>query len=166
MSILWDIKGQLCTYRQPWEPSRTGVTCSALGKEGCSAVCPWNGDQGTGIRVRLCSEQSPSQHLNSVWAASGQNPASREWDRVLPAPQKGFGMDPCCRKHRGCTAEHTSMQRDWSSRNTEQGEPYLGARSTTRTRGTWQGLGTGAPSVTQPCLSPLPFNNKTGKSSP
>lgn len=39
-------EGQLCTYRQPWQPSRTWVTRSALGKEGCSAGCPWKRGPG------------------------------------------------------------------------------------------------------------------------
>lgn len=135
-------KGQLCTYRQPWEPSRTGVTCSALGKEGCSAVCPWNGGQGTGIRVRLCSEKSPSQHLSSVCVASGQNPASREWDQGPACSQKGVWDGSMLQEAQGMFCRsHIHAEGLEQQEYREQGEPYLRARSTTRTRGTWQGLG-------------------------
>lgn len=111
---------QLCTYRQPWEPSRTWVTCSALGKEGCSAVCPWNGGPGRWEQGEALLREIPMSwdHLSSACAASGQSPASREWEQGPVCSQNGV----------------------WDG-SVLPGEPYLGARSTTRTWGTWQGLG-------------------------
>lgn len=54
--------------------------------------------------------------------------------------------DPCCQEHR------------------EQGEPYLGARSTTGTRGTWQGLGDKS-IISDTALAETP-PSLTGRSSP
>lgn len=102
-------KVQLCTYRKPWEPSRTWVSCSALGKEGCSAVCPWKREPGSWDQGEAGIREIPMSwdHLSSVCAAPGQNPASREWDQGPACSQKGVwdgsmlqaAQGMCCRSH-------------------------------------------------------------------
>lgn len=77
------------TYRQPWKPSRTRVSCSALKQEGCSAA--WSQPGGAGdpelLTIPVC--------LGHLRKAPGQNLASSEWDQG-PACSCNGVWDPRC----------------------------------------------------------------------
>lgn len=126
------------------------------------------GDQGTGIRVRLCSDKS--QCLGTISAVSVLHQDTTQpagsGIRVLPAPKKGVWDGSMLEAAQGVYCRST--QRDQSSQeHREHGEPYLGARSTTRTRGTWQGLGDKS-TISDTALAERPsqFSCKIGKNSP
>lgn len=79
------------TYRQPWKPSRTWVSHSALKQEGCSAVWSWK--EGTGdpkqgealLGQSLCAWATSTvsiQHQDKTKPATNRT-------RVLPAHAKG-----------------------------------------------------------------------------
>ena len=82
------------TYRQPWKPSRTWVSCSALKQEGCSAAWSWQGGTGDPEQGEAFLGQSPCAWATSTVSIQHQDktqPATSR-ARVLPAPAKGSGI--------------------------------------------------------------------------
>ena len=82
------------TYRQPWKPSRTWVSCSALKQEGCSAAWSWQGGTGDPEQGEAFLGQSPCAWATSTVSIQHQDktqPAT-SGARVLPAPAKGSGI--------------------------------------------------------------------------
>lgn len=110
-----------------------------------------------GIRLSLCSDKSPCPGTIPAVSVLPQDRTQPPGNgtRVLPAPKKGFGMDP------GDVLQVTHPRRGITA-----GQPYLGARSTTRTGGTWQGLGDKSTISDRALAEPPPsFSCKIGRNS-
>lgn len=125
------------TYRQPWKPSRTWVSHSALKQEGCSAVWSWK--EGTGdpkqgealLGQSLCAWATSTvsiQHQDKTKPATNRT-------RVLPAHAKGSRIHAANAVDstwnilwsiaylQGSTAEGTEQARHTGSPTWEPGAP-------------------------------------------
>lgn len=135
------------TYRQPWKPSRTWVSCSALKREGCSAAWSQRGDTGDHRQGQVLLGQTPRAQASSAVSMQQHDKTQLAMSRtrVLPASTNGFGVYVAEAHSIYCRILH--IHAGWQGRERSElgtwehtSPTYLGAGSTSWTRGTWQGL--------------------------